>query len=78
MSKYIDYGDDKIPIEEALEKMEEEIGERDEEISKYWEVLNKIKEEVEYWGYEEEYNDDKIFCKCMKKIHELLEEIEYE
>lgn len=40
------------------------------------EVLDKIKEEVEYWGYEEKYNDDKIFCKCMKKIHELLEEIE--
>ena len=45
-------------------------------INKQKEVLDKIKKEVEYWGYEEEYNDDKIFCKCMKKIHELLEEIE--
>lgn len=47
-----------------------------EEDNKQKEVLDKIKEEVEYWGYEEKYNDDKIFCNCMKKIHELLEEIE--
>ena len=56
--------------------IQEELNKEIEINIKYKKVLDKIKEEVEYWGYEEKYNDDKIFCKCMKKIHELLEEIE--
>ena len=75
MSKYIDYGDDRIPIEEALEKMEEELGEKDEEISKYWEVLNKIKE---YMSLNMRVKLNEEFGETMqyKSIYSLLEEIE--
>lgn len=62
-----------LPTYEELQKRLDFMIEQND---KKQQVLDKIKEEVEYWGYEEKYNDDKIFCKCMKKIHELLEEIE--
>lgn len=63
-------------LEKSIEYVNQNNNKLKKEIIRYKFILDKIKEEVEYWGYEEKYNDDKIFCKCMKKIHELLEEIE--
>ena len=77
MSKYIDYGDDKIPIEEALEKMEEEISERDEEIDKYREILDKIKEELKKHKHDLDYepwSEYKISGNILFDIVKILEE----
>lgn len=69
----------KVYVDLSQQDVQDIINAYEKDIKKFnkqKEILDKIKEEVEYWGYEEEYNDDRIFCKCMKKIHELLEEIE--
>ena len=73
MSKYIDYGDDKIPIEEALEKMEEEISERDEEIDKYKEVIDKAIKIIE--NYELGKYDYSIPPAGIIELKETLKEI---
>ena len=68
-----DYIKDKdVEISHLVNKINLLINERD----KYKEVLDKIKEEVEYWGYDRNTNDDSAFRMAMKKIHHLLEEIE--
>lgn len=70
MSRYVEYNDELLPIDEVLDKLDNEIGEREEQITQLTNNWNELEEWVKQRIDKVKYNSYDDVLDKMKEIKE--------